>query len=820
MTFNTGNPIGSTDARDRLDNTENMDYLENSTTELTHPDRLGTVRKTRHGMEVEHDNQISAHELENDNQVLAHQIEHDNQISAHEVEHDAQISAHESEFDIKMAGMAFSRVGTFAAGFTLADARQTLLYATDGHDYGWAGAFPKVVTAGSTPATSGGIGAGAWVDRTDVTLRDEVRETTFQTMKRSYAEAGFNLVDGSFQMGGSLSGWPDVLWDWATGVAYQWHYDEAKTIPSGSTPATSGGIGAGAWVDRTDLTLRSELISQDGSSKVGFKQAGAGAVTTNVQNKLREFVSAKDYPSIQDAIDEGHKVIDLGGPDDVYELSAPVVMLVGQTLNANLATVRATTTMDSLIIGANNCTVSGVVLDCNNSQGTNGAQSDGAHNGIDLSDTVGARIFSNRFTKYRHGICLYSTGTTVAGKALIYGNEFDAGYEWSSSKPDNFQLGIYAGSTLSAASTNILNFDALRPESAHCAQIIIVGNRFNRGQYGVALHRASNCTVTGNNFSRMSRAVSLQQQSTDVNVTGNSFTELLSTGVHMAYGTRGIAVSGNSFNGTMANDNSFVQAYYGVSDITITGNKFDSKFGDYDGGGYGLTDTRRAGNGVRIGQQAENITVANNTFRGFFAAIRVQSTIYETTITPADVNYYNSGFRKIKITGNIIIGDYYVPVATGYKLQMTNTQTYGVYLFVSGGWEDTTLGGWDVEDVLVSDNTVDGVLLGYAIQQTTMTSSNPVAFRDRSVKMSDNYARNITAQEYILTGYANPQAPMVMRNSWNPSVTWASAPPMVGTHKRGDIVYSTAPSASGNIGWVCTAAGTPGIWKTYGAISS
>jgi hypothetical protein len=47
--------------------------------------------------------------------------------------------------------------------------RQTLEY--NGHEYSWSGAFPKVVAAGATPATSGGIGAGAWVDLTDETLR-------------------------------------------------------------------------------------------------------------------------------------------------------------------------------------------------------------------------------------------------------------------------------------------------------------------------------------------------------------------------------------------------------------------------------------------------------------------------------------------------------------------------------------------------------------------------------------------------------------------------------------------------------------------------
>ena len=166
-TYNTGNPIGSTDSRDRLDNTENMDYLENSTTELTHADRLGTVRKTRHGMEVQHDAQIAAHEAE-----------HDNQISAHEAEHDTQMQSFENDFDDRLAGMAFTRIGSFTTGATLTDMRQVLIWEVskggDGHEYGWNGTFPKVVAAGATPATSGGIGAGAWADRTDVTLRGEL----------------------------------------------------------------------------------------------------------------------------------------------------------------------------------------------------------------------------------------------------------------------------------------------------------------------------------------------------------------------------------------------------------------------------------------------------------------------------------------------------------------------------------------------------------------------------------------------------------------------------------------------------------------------
>jgi hypothetical protein len=120
MTFNTGNPIGSTDARDRSDNSENLDLAVNSL-EQTFVDRLGVTRDTLEGVYKK---------------------------------------------------SAYYRAGTFDAGYTLTNNRQTLAYGNV--EYSWSGAFPKVVAAGSTPETTGGIGAGAWVDRTDETLRGEL----------------------------------------------------------------------------------------------------------------------------------------------------------------------------------------------------------------------------------------------------------------------------------------------------------------------------------------------------------------------------------------------------------------------------------------------------------------------------------------------------------------------------------------------------------------------------------------------------------------------------------------------------------------------
>lgn len=48
----------------------------------------------------------------------------------------------------------------------------------------------------------------------------------------------------------------------------------------------------------------------------------------------------------------------------------------------------------------------------------------------------------------------------------------------------------------------------------------------------------------------------------------------------------------------------------------------------------------------------------------------------------------------------------------------------------------------------------------------------------------------------------------------------ATSAPSVGTWSRGEIVWNSAPSAGGTIGFVCVVAGTPGTWKTFAPITA
>ncbi len=48
----------------------------------------------------------------------------------------------------------------------------------------------------------------------------------------------------------------------------------------------------------------------------------------------------------------------------------------------------------------------------------------------------------------------------------------------------------------------------------------------------------------------------------------------------------------------------------------------------------------------------------------------------------------------------------------------------------------------------------------------------------------------------------------------------AASDPTAGTWKAADIIYAGAPAAEGKVGRICVTAGTPGTWKTWGAIDA
>lgn len=131
-----------------------------------------------------------------------------------------------------------------------------------------------------------------------------------------------------------------------------------------STIVTRAGKGAPlTWAEadanftnlNTDKLEASLLADTGGSSLVGFIQAGTGAVATDVQSKLRESVSVKDFGAVGDgvtddtaAINEAIVVVGSGGGGTVYFPAGTYLVSNSNPGAANWDNRRA------LYIGANN----------------------------------------------------------------------------------------------------------------------------------------------------------------------------------------------------------------------------------------------------------------------------------------------------------------------------------------------------------------------------------------------------------------------------------------------------------------------------------
>lgn len=121
-----------------------------------------------------------------------------------------------------------------------------------------------------------------------------------EALRRSYAEAGYNLVDGSFEVGGTLTYASDVLLHGTSGKAYS---GPAGIVAAGTDPLSGG------FVDRSGELLRLQLAATDGAEKVTH-------LARTVGDNLDDIPHATNYATVAAAIsaspDKGTLLIPAG----------------------------------------------------------------------------------------------------------------------------------------------------------------------------------------------------------------------------------------------------------------------------------------------------------------------------------------------------------------------------------------------------------------------------------------------------------------------------------------------------------------------------
>lgn len=167
-----GDRAPSTNIRNLNPNLEALDGIINSDAPTiiareTPDNPAGKVIRTIAGAQADIDNLIA-----NGQSAIASVVSDGNATIA-EIEELAQVA-------VDGVGYDYLDPLTFETGATITNANQALLWAAadGGNDsyYRWAGALPKTVPSGSTPADSGGVATGAWRFLGDAALRSELAD--------------------------------------------------------------------------------------------------------------------------------------------------------------------------------------------------------------------------------------------------------------------------------------------------------------------------------------------------------------------------------------------------------------------------------------------------------------------------------------------------------------------------------------------------------------------------------------------------------------------------------------------------------------------
>lgn len=153
------------------------------------------------------------------------------------------------------------------------------------------------------------VDSGQWVESSPQSTADDpsIVGNFFTLWKRSAAEAGYNLVVGSFEQGGVLKSSIDVLWHAKSNEIYAWSGvfpEGGKIVTAGTDPTT---VSSG-YVPRTDVVLRSQLYSDSGSDLVKAKHYLPNTIARALTSKLSDIVSVKDFGINCDGSDETDKL--------------------------------------------------------------------------------------------------------------------------------------------------------------------------------------------------------------------------------------------------------------------------------------------------------------------------------------------------------------------------------------------------------------------------------------------------------------------------------------------------------------------------------
>jgi len=569
-------------------------------------------------------------------------------------------------------------------------------------------------------------------------------------------------------------------------------YDDITSVNDFSTAAAA---------IMADFANTSDIAK--GDALVGFKQASisavyAGAVAKTVHDKLTEFVSIWDfipksewaalqagtstfdcYPAMTAAIQTG-KSIDIR--NGTFPISGILEPESDTIWFGDKSGILKWSTINGIIYAyqISGWIMDGIIVDGNyNAFPVVGAQKGW---GIEMDECINVTITNCVFRYlYRIGICVGHQSQTMCQNIIIDNNVIhDCG---STTDPvAGFGNGVAVLSASNVKITNnwIYNITGsgtggtgginLEPglESYNCYDIEIAGNKItncnNCGGVQLYMGHPNDYTGARGNINVHDNTVAVTGTAPGITCTQFGDTYIRNNQLEL---TQGILVK-----------------RYKAAKAIVEGNVILQVQG---AGGYGIRFQDGIASAIVRGNQMTNIN-----------GIGIQVDMYDFTVPMNQ--------KECLIEDNLISGC----VGAGIAFTAGN--------FVISG--NTLQGCASATDYYIKSLTggVFQSVNGYIGGNTLVSSSGSIAaFINIEGDLMDNVQIGTNA-------YVGPILPTMKTNTFNiggrnPGV-FMDVLPAAGTWQVGDIIWKATPAASGFIGWVCTTAGTPGTWKTFGTIQA
>lgn len=536
------------------------------------------------------------------------------------------------------------------------------------------------------------------------------------------------------------------------------------------------------------------------ASNVTYDPAGAGAVATTVQTKLRQYVSVKDFGAVGDGIADDKSAIQLAinaaqitGGNEIY--FPPGTYLIDG----------AGTPRDGLVITGSNITLRGsgkdsVIKQSNTNQNMIAVDGRAAKvknltiQNLYLDGPTARHVMtSSADTKqFVHLLLMVNVENVTIDNNVFYAFQGD---------------GCVLGQSFQ---------DEGAPPYAQTrnnSKVFITNNVFdgfdNNNRNGISIGDGEDTFVVGNTFQNIAK----QYMPGSIDIEPNAY------------------------------------PYYIVRNITVSNNSFDNCQGSNGHLGYYIPN-----NSWPVAYPPANFTFANNTFTGngngifgggdhtIAIGVTVTGNSYKGLGRPVLFGFQkvNGTFDGLVITGNFfdwsagvtpVIGIKWIDGVNTYEDTVTNLTFANNYIKgrASAG---TTIGG-SVIGAVVQGNTFD-TAFDYGLRFggggfTTMSN----------VLVNDNLFKNVTGTAYSVFcgGQDNPDAgscvimdnqhqgdPRPIESVWmqaGKSINYNTRSPAAGFHSIGARAFNSNPAVGQPKSWVCTVSGTwagtkAGTWVSEG----